>query len=192
MNLKIYREEGNNVVSFIVDSIIVTDEVLIKNEFNFPKNNDSLRMRTGESGIFADENHNYQKDPANRLAPLKVLAVPTSVDVKAGPLPFIPGRDPVQIIVKPKAKMVESCSTFAWVTIYDRTGNVVHSDTGDYNKGKSATVIKWDGYNKKRKKVDRGTYLAVVNYSLFLEKGNGKELEERKTVKLKIGVGSEK
>ena len=192
MNLKIYREEGNNVVNFIVDSIIVTDEVLIKNEFNFPKNNDSLRMRTGESGIFADENHNYQKDPANRLAPLKVLAVPTSVDVKAGPLPFIPGRDPVQIIVKPKAKMVESCSTFAWVTIYDRTGNVVHSDTGDYNKGKSATVIKWDGYNKKRKKVDRGTYLAVVNYSLFLEKGNGKELEERKTVKLKIGVGSEK
>jgi hypothetical protein len=36
----------NNVISFIVDSIIITDEVLVNSEFNFPKNNDSLRMRT--------------------------------------------------------------------------------------------------------------------------------------------------
>ncbi len=192
MELRKYREEGNNVISFIVDSIIITDEVLVNSEFNFPKNNDSLRMRTGENGIFADENNNYQKDPANRLAPLKVLAVPTNVEVKAGPIPFIPGRNEVKITVKPKAKMVESCSTWAWVTIYDRTGNVVCSDTGVYNIEKRAVDIKWDGYNKKGKMVDRGTYLAIVNYSLFLEKGNGKELHERKAVKIKIGVGKEK
>lgn len=192
MKLRKHREEGNNIISFIVDSIIVTDDVLVKNEFNFPKNNDSFRMRTGENGIFADENNNYQKDPANRLAPLKVLAVPTNVEVKAGPIPFIPGRNEVKITVKPKAKMVESCSTWAWVTIYDRTGNVVSSDTGVYNLEKRSVDIKWDGFNKKGKMVDRGTYLAIVNYSLFLEKGNGKELEERKAVKIKIGVGRQK
>jgi hypothetical protein len=191
MNLTKHREEGSDVISFIVDKIIITNEDLIKSEFNYPKNNDSLRMRTGTNGIFADDNNNYQKDPANRMAPLRVLAVPTKVEVKAGPMPFVPGSKELKIIVKPKAKMVESCSTYARVTIYDRAGNVVHSKVGDYKPEKGSVEIKWNGYNLKGKKVDRGTYMAVVNYSLFLEKGNGKELDEKKAVNLKIAVGAE-
>lgn len=192
MNLTKLKEEGNDIISFIVDSYIITNEKLIESEFNFPKNNDSLRMKSGKDGLFADDNSNYQKNPANRLAPLRVLAVPTKVEVKAGPIPFVPGSKEVKIIVKPKAKMVESCSTYARVTIYDRAGNVVHSKVGDYKPEKASVEIKWNGYNLKGKKVERGTYMAVVNYSLFLEKGNGKELDERKTVNLKIAVGSDK
>lgn len=192
MDLTKHREEGNNVISFIVDSIIITDEALVKSEFIFPKNNDSLRMSTGKDGIFADDNSNYQKNPANRMAPLRVMAVPTDVEVKVGPMPFIPGRKEVKITVKPRAKMVESCSTSARVTIYDRAGNVVFSKIGDYKPEKGSVELKWKGYNTKGRKVDRGTYMAVVNYSLFLEKGNGKELDDRKTVKIKIAVGKEK
>lgn len=190
MNLTKHREEGNNVISFIVDKIDVTDETLKKEEFNFPKNDDSLQMRTGTDGIFADDHYNYQKNPDNRMAPLIVLAIPTSVEVKAGPMPFVPGKEKVKITIKPKSKATDgkSDSIFAWVAIYDRTGNVVYNSAGEYNSNTGSVDIEWDGYNKKRKKVDRGTYMAIVNYSLFLEKGRGKELEERKTVKLKVAV----
>lgn len=193
MKLTKYREEANSTISFIVDSILISDEELLSIGFNFPINQDSLRMATATKGIFADENGNYQIESANRLAPLKVMDSPSEVIVKVGPIPFVPQKGhPVKITVKPRAKMVENFTIYARVNIYDKMGNLLYSEGkwNDKDDVRRMVEIDWDGFNRKGKKVEIGTYLAKINY--ILKTIDTDRTIASKTVDWKIGVRKDK
>lgn len=171
------RDEDGNTTSFLVDNIVVLSNVLKGIGFNFPKNGDLVRMLVGDNGIFADDNGNFQRVTENRLASLKVMSIPTTAIVKAGPIPFIPenGKS-VKITIKPRAKMVENVETKARVIIYDRMGNKLFYKEQSNNPN-GVVEIEWNGYNENGRLVGVGTYLAVVKYRMNSDSEQSKSIK---------------
>ena len=130
----------------------------------FPMNGDSVNMLTTNPLIY-DGANNFQEIATNKKVPLKVMNVPYTLEVKAGPNPFnLSLFESVTIQVVPVAKMVENVQIEASIAIYDQLGNKVYEDKStDLHKSAvtpGAIDFKWTGTNKNGRRVGSGTYVA--------------------------------
>jgi hypothetical protein len=146
--------------AFIVNSIDGADGA--------PTKDDSLWINSDTSMSVYDTSVNTQLNGNNRRVKLSIKPAPITIKVIPAPNPYRPavkysGDQPAKIIVRPSAKALGEMSLKGTITIYDKLGDVVLTDTLTQRPDTPDLVYRWDGHTKKGRKAGTGTYLISVS-----------------------------
>jgi len=127
----------------------------------YPENNDSIWINPDSK--VRDENNTLQNQKSNRRAPLVVKNPKGKWNVKIGPNPFNPDSvNGIRFYVAQESKhKAKSVVKNINVIIYDVMGNVVFQ-CNKYTEDDNGYLVLWNGYNRKNRKVSKGSYSAVI------------------------------
>ncbi|HEX3020063.1 MAG TPA: glycosyl hydrolase family 8 [Chitinispirillaceae bacterium] len=128
----------------------------------YPESGDSIWINSDNA--VKDENWTWQRNGVNRHAPLTVKVTGGQWTLKIGPNPFNPDSSKgvrFFVIQESKYKARAEIKNFK-IKIYDSMGSFVYEGS-EYAEDDLGYSIFWNGYNKKGRKVGKGTYLAVIS-----------------------------
>jgi hypothetical protein len=131
-----------------------------------PTKDDSLWIST--EVIVYDTSANIQSNENNRRVKLSIKPAPVTITVIPAPNPYraavkYSGDRPARIIVRPTAKALGDLNIRGTITIYDKLGAVVLTDTLKTQPDSPDLVYFWDGHSKRGRKVGTGTYMIAVS-----------------------------
>jgi fibro-slime domain-containing protein len=123
----------------------------------YPSNTDSVYINPAAK--ISDASGNVQGNAKNRRVLLKVNPIKLKFKSSAGPSPFVPGRDKVNITVDPAVRSRNEIDIYAHIYIFDPLGNCVFNKEDRSNK---LISFQWDGRNRSGRLVGIGTYLLIA------------------------------
>jgi fibro-slime domain-containing protein len=124
----------------------------------YPSKSDSAFINPA-AGL-KDEQNNIQTNDQNRRVLLSVKTIPLQFNCTAGPSPFIPGQEKINIFVDPRVKVRNEISIAASIYIFDPLGNCIYDMSVDQSN--KAISFVWGGSNRNGRLVGTGTYLLVA------------------------------
>lgn len=127
----------------------------------YPENGDLIWINPDRK--VKDENGSEQTNSSNRRVPLVVKNPKGVWNVKIGPNPFNP--DSVKSIrfhvVQESRHKVKAVAKEISVKIYDAMGSLTF-ESKKYTEEDMGYSVFWNGYNRKNRKVGKGSYFAVI------------------------------
>jgi fibro-slime domain-containing protein len=123
----------------------------------YPSNADSVYINPPAK--ISDIAGNVQGNVKNRRVLLKVNPIKLRFRSSAGPSPFVPGLDKVNITVDPAVRSRNEIDIYAHIYIFDPLGNCVFNKEDRSNK---LISVQWDGRNRSGRLVGIGTYLLIA------------------------------
>jgi hypothetical protein len=124
----------------------------------YPSKSDSVFINPA-AGL-KDEQNNIQTNDQNKRVLLSVKTIPLQFNCTAGPSPFIPGQEKINIFVDPKVKVRNEISIAASIYIFDPLGDCIY-DMSVEQSNKAISFV-WSGSNRNGRLVGTGTYLLVA------------------------------
>jgi len=142
--------------------------VAVENSAGYPGQNDSAWINV--DAALSDANANIQLNGNNRRVKLAIKPPSLAIRVIPAPNPFAPGvrysgARPARVIVRPVSKVTANANIRGTVTIYDKLGNVVLTDTlkAAQEPGSTDLYYEWDGCNRRGRRAGSGTYLVAAS-----------------------------
>lgn len=123
----------------------------------YPSNTDSVYIN--QSAKISDISGNVQGNAKNRRVLLKVNPIKLSFKSSAGPSPFVPGHDKVNITIDPAVRSRNEIDIYAHIYIFDPLGNCIYDKEDRSNK---LISFQWNGMNRNGRLVGIGTYLLLA------------------------------
>ncbi|HEX2956177.1 MAG TPA: fibro-slime domain-containing protein [Chitinispirillaceae bacterium] len=126
----------------------------------YPSNTDSVFINPAAN--IGDIRKNVQINANNRRVRLTVNPIKLQFKCTAGPSPFVPGREVVNITVDPTVRSRNEIDIYAHIFIFDPLGNCIFDKDSRSNK---LIPFQWNGINRSGRMVGTGTYLIVAEMS---------------------------
>jgi fibro-slime domain-containing protein len=123
----------------------------------YPDKNDSVYINV--SGNVKDRFNNSQNASLNHRVLLQTKPATTQIIISAGPSPFNPEKEKLNIIIDPLVKSKNIASISAEIAIFDGLGTLILKHI-EQSTGK--ILFPWNGTNQKGRVVGNGSYLILV------------------------------
>ncbi|MDG5816070.1 fibro-slime domain-containing protein [Chitinispirillales bacterium ANBcel5] len=130
------------------------------NDIEYPLEGDSVWINP-EANV-ADLYSNVQDISTNKRVPLAIRLPKPEYEVFAGPNPFDPAEESLQIHITSSTKTRVHIDFSANITIYDNVGNIVHKEIKENKLYSNKIQTEWNGLNTNGRTVGIGSYLIVV------------------------------